>query len=145
MHHPAKGLNVDIKKKAAVETSELHLRDAAEELMYDDDARTKPVRVTVYGPGSRHYQAAVTKRNNRAVDRLKKKGKTDQTAEDRVKEEADFLSSITIGWEHMEYDDLSGHALSLAIYSDPTLGFIGDQVAAHAAEWANFTKGSATS
>jgi uncharacterized protein YccT (UPF0319 family) len=136
---------MDIRKFAAADTSTLHLRDGSDELMYADDAKTKPITVTVYGPGSRQYQEAQSRNQNRAIDKLKSKGKTVQTADDKLADQADFLASITVGFENLDYDKLSGHALSLAVYSDPSIGFIAQQVSAHAGEWSHFTKGSAKS
>lgn len=137
---------MDIKSKATIETAFLHLRDADEELMYDGDPKEgRKVGVTVYGPGSRQYASAVARQENRSLDMLKKKGKTDKTAEDKATDNADFLASITVKFEHLDYDGLSGNALAMAVYLDPTLGYIGQQVRQFSGEWSNFTKGSAKS
>lgn len=136
---------MDIKKFAAASTSTFQLRDGAEELMWADEASTVPIMVTVYGPGSKQYQAAATRRQNNLVDSVKAKGKQKKSSDERIAESADFLASITVSFENLDYDGLAGNALALAVYSDTTLGFIADQVAAHAGEWSNFTKGSATS
>jgi len=136
---------VDIKKKAAIETAFLHLRDADDELMFDGEgAEARKVGVWVYGPGSRQYSAAVARQENRSLDLLKKKGKADKTADEKSADNADFLASITVRFENLDYDGLSGNALAMAVYSDPTLGYIGQQVRNFAGEWSNFTKGSAT-
>jgi hypothetical protein len=130
---------MDIRKHAVSETTTLHLRDAAEELMFDGD---KPVTVTVYGPGSKQYAKAQTGQSNRLIDRMKKKGKADQTAEESAKEKAEFLAACTHSMDGIEYDGLTGEALHKAVYSDISIGFIADQVAKHVGDWANFTKGS---
>lgn len=135
---------MDIKKFAVSPTSKLHLRDANDELLFADEEKTKPITVNLYGPGSREYARAQTAQSNRMIDKLKRKGKTEQTAEQRASESAEFLSDCTEGWENMEYDQLTGRALSVAVYSDVTIGFIADQVAKHIGDWSNFTKPSAT-
>ena len=78
------------------------------------------------------------------IEKLKRKGKTEQTAEQRAAESAEFLSDCTESWENMEYDQLTGDALSQAVYSDITIGFIADQVAKHISDWSNFTRPSTT-
>ena len=133
---------MDIRTKAVSETGRLHLRDAAEELMYTADS--KEVAVNVYGPGSKQYAKAQAAQQNRAVDMLKRKGKTDQTAEQRRQENAEFLADCTESFENLTYGDLTGRALAIAVYSDTSIGFIADQVAKHIGDWANFSKPSAT-
>jgi hypothetical protein len=133
---------MDIKKYSVAPTSRLHLRDANDELMYSDDG--KPMAVNLYGPGSKQYAKAQAAQNNRMIDKLKRKGKSDQTAEQRASEAAEFLADCTESFENVEYDTLTGNALSIAVYSDVAVGFIADQVAKHIGDWANFTKPSST-
>jgi hypothetical protein len=133
---------MDIRSKAVSETSTLHLRDASDELMFDGD---KPVTVTVYGPGSKAYARAKTEQSNRLIDRMKKKGKTDLSPEDALREKVDFLTAITAGMDGVDYDGKQGHDLYRAVYGDVTLGFVADQVAKHVEDWGNFSKGSQTS
>lgn len=133
---------MDIRKFAVEPTGRLHLRDATDELMYAEDG--KPIAVNLWGPGSKQYAKAQAAQQNRIIDKLKRKGKSEQTAEQKAAETAEFLADCTIGWENLEYDKLTGEALSRAIYSDISIGFIADQVAKHLGDWANFTKGCAT-
>ena len=132
---------MDIRTKAVQATSTLHLRDAADELMYDGD---KPVTVTIYGPGSKQFAKAQAAQQNRMLDSLKRKGKTDQTAEQKRAEQAEFLTECTAAFENLTYGDLTSTALAQAVYSDIEIGFIADQVAKHIGDWANFSKPSAT-
>lgn len=106
---------------------------------------TKPVRVTVYGPGSKQYQRSLSRMQNRAVERVKKRGKaTSQSAEEKLKEQAEHLADITHSFENATYQGLTGREMALAMYSNPALGYIAAQVNKHADDWANFTKGSST-
>lgn len=132
---------MDIKKYAVSATSKLHLRDANDELMLTEDGN--PVSVNLYGPGSKQFARAQAAQNNRMLDKLKRKGKSDQTAEQRAAEAAEFLSDCTESFENLEYDELTGHALAMSVYSDITIGFIADQVAKYINDWSNFTKPSA--
>lgn len=136
---------MNIKKFAVEPTKELHLRDAADQLMYADDSKTLPMIVKLHGPGSKQYAKAKAAQNSRIMDKLKRKGKVEQTAEQSAAETAEFLSACTESWANVEYDQITeNHALSMAIYSDESIGFIADQVSKELNEWSNFTKPSTT-
>ncbi|MBS0424613.1 MAG: hypothetical protein JSR71_09380 [Proteobacteria bacterium] len=135
---------MDIRKFAVAQTSRLHLCDANDDPMYADEEKTRPITVNLYGPGSKQYAGAQAAQNNRMIDKLKRKGKAEQTAEQRAAEAAKFLSACTESWENMEYGDLTGDELSIAVYSDVSIGFIADQVTKHIGDWVNFTKPSTT-
>lgn len=138
----------NIKKFAVDETSTLHLKDANDDLMYAEGAdgkpdKGKPMRIKLYGPGSKQYVKVQAAGNNKLFTRLKKKGKEDQSAEDQAQESAEKLASLTHSFENISYDDLVGEELHKAVYLDETIGFIATQVNAHLNDWANFTKPSA--
>jgi hypothetical protein len=138
----------NIKKFAVDETSTLHLKDANDDLMYAEGAdgkpdKSKPMRIKLYGPGSKQYVKVQAAGNNKLFTRLKKKGKEDQSAEDQAQESADKLAALTHSFENIGYDDLVGEELHKAVYLDETIGFIATQVNAHLNDWANFTKPSA--
>lgn len=129
---------MDIRKYAVEPTSKLHLRDANDELMFTDEG--KPVAVNLYGPGSKQYARAQAAQNNRLLDKLKRKGKSDQTAEQRAAESSEFLADCTESFENLEYDNLTGRELFMAVYADVSIGFVADQVAKYISDWSNFTK-----
>lgn len=141
---------MDIRKFAVEETAVLHLKDANDELMYADGAdgapdTDKPIRITLYGPGSKKFAKVQAANNNKLFTRLKKKGKEDQSADEKAQESADTLTALTHSFENIGYDGLSGEALYRAVYLDISIGFIATQVNAYLNDWANFTKSSATS
>lgn len=131
----------DIRKFAVSQTARLHLRDASDELMM---AGELPMVVNLFGPGSKQYGKATAAQQNRVIDKLKRKGKTDQTAEEKSRENAEFLADCTESFENVDYNGLTGRELALAIYADSEIGFIADQVAKHLGDWGNFTKPSTT-
>jgi hypothetical protein len=140
----------DIRKFAVDPTTRLHLRSAADELLYaiNEDGtpdKSKPMVAVLYGPGSKPYVRAQAAQSNRFVDRLKKKGKTDQSAEDKAQEQAEFLAACTASFENIDYDGLAGPELFKAVYADESIGFIAEQVGKHLNDWGNFTKGSTKS
>jgi hypothetical protein len=101
--------------------------------------------IVVYGPGSKVFAQAQAKQNNRNIEKLRKKGKFDQSAEQKAAESAEFLSDCTASFENIDYDKLKDKELFKAVYSDSTLGFIADQVAKYIGDWSNFTTGSTKS
>jgi hypothetical protein len=140
-------MSLNIKTKAVAATSFLHLKDASDNPMFTeptDGTKPQPVGVTIYGPGSKEFQQAQVKVNNSAVQRLQKRGKFEQTVEGKLKEQAEYLADITQSFQNLAYDGLTGRQLALAVYGDPSIGFIGDQVAEHVKEWGNFSGTSST-
>jgi len=133
---------LNIKSHAVQETGTLHLRDAEGNPLYEGG---KKVTITLHSPGSKAYGRAKAAQNNRIVNRLKKKGRIEQTAEERLAEQAEFLAEVTASFDNFRYDEnLSGQDEFKAAYSDPSIGFIVDQVAEFLGEWGNFTKASTT-
>jgi hypothetical protein len=132
---------VDIRTFAVEETSIIALLGPDDAPMKGEDGA--PMTITVYGPGSKSYARAQAAQSNRMIDKLKKKGKMDQSAEEKAREQAEFLAGCTKEFSpNIEYDGLKGEALHRAVYADTTIGFIAEQVAKHIGEWANFSKGS---
>jgi len=136
----------DITKLAATETSNVELVGGDDAPLYDD--KGKRLTITVYGPGTKVYQRAQQRQQNQLMDKIKKRGKMDQTAEEKLAEQADFLAACTVSFNGFAYppaDGLEGQDLFRKAYADPSIGFIASQVAAHINDWANFTKSSAES
>jgi hypothetical protein len=134
----------DIRKFAVSATGKLHLRDAADQLMYADDDQSRPISVNLYGPGSKQYAKAQAAQQNRLLEKLKRKGQSAQNADQLAEEKAGFLADCTESFDNLEYDALAGEALARAVYADSSIGFIADQVAKFLGDWANFTKASTT-
>ncbi len=140
----------DIKKYAVSPTAELHLRDAEKNLMYaqhDENGQGvsgTEMKAVLYGPASTQYRVAMQNQSNELVDLIKQKQKTSRSIEDSLTKNAEFLSSITKELRNLEYGDeaLQGEALFMAVYSDPELGFLSDQIAGWVQEWGNFSKPS---
>lgn len=133
---------MDIRKFSVQETARLHLRDANDQLLYDNGDNSKPVIVILHGPGSQVYAKAQAAQNNRMLDLLKNKGKVSQTAEQKTHETAEFLADCTAGFENLEYENLTGGSLARAVYADISIGFVAEQVTRFIGDWANFTKPS---
>ena len=76
------------------------------------------------------------------MERMKARSKFEQSADEKLVETANHLADITVGFDNLDYDGLTGRDLAVGIYGDAQLGFIAEQVNKHSADWANFTKGS---
>lgn len=135
----------DITSTAVDETAVLDLNDANDAALLGDDG--KQVSITLYGPGSETFARAEAKRQNRLVDRLKRKGKADMSPEEQRAEQAEFLSAITVSFNGFAYPpagEATGKDLFRALYKDRKLGFITDQVQRFVGDWGNFTGSSET-
>ena len=139
----------DIRKFAVTPTSTLHLCDSNDDPMYAQGADgepdlERPMIAVLYGPGSKPFKKAQAAASNKTVDRLKKKGKSDLSAEDQARENADFLTACTVELKNVTFDKLEGEALFKAVYTTPEIGFIPEQINKHINDWANFSKSSET-
>jgi hypothetical protein len=139
----------NLKKFALVPTVVHHLRDGNDELMYADGPDGKPdlnrpMLAHIHGPGTKVYAKARAAQSNRNMDRFKKKGKTDMSADDTIAETATFLAACTEKLENVEVDKLTGEALAISVYSDLELCFIPAQIDKLLGDTANFTKASQT-
>lgn len=131
----------NLRAKAVNETGTLELLDANDEPLLKDDGKT-PVTITVFGPGSKKFAEATAMKNNRMMDRLRKKGKADQTGSQVLAEKAEFLSMVTATSDGLELDEHQPDSpeCQRAVYEEPALGFIPDQVDKYLGEWGNFSK-----
>lgn len=143
----------NLKKFAVNTTGRLHLRDAMEEPMYVrklEDGAPDPqsaIVANLYGPASPEYARATTRQSNRVLNRMKSKGKIEQTADQKILEDAEFLADITQSIENLEENvpATTNREKIKAEYMDGEVGFIRDQIAKYIGGWENFTKSSATS
>jgi len=128
-------------------TAHLHLKDATGRPMFftpvaaaeGEQVKKLPVRIEIYGPGSDEYANAQQAANRRMLA-MAKEGQDLQarSPEERARDVADLLASITVGVEGI---DLEGRPL-VDLYADPACGYIREQVNAFAADWANFSNGA---
>ncbi|MFI8616484.1 hypothetical protein ACIGHN_13365 [Acidovorax sp. NPDC077693] len=104
----------------------------------------KPVAVQIYGPATDEYakaRAAMEKESAARVFRAMGANKNKKkNGEDDAEADAKFLTAITAGFENFPYP---GGAE--AIYREPRLNYIGNQVRTHVNDLGNFFKESAKS
>jgi len=138
----------DIATIETKDTSFLHLKSPVdEEPIFSVEGETKtPVGITFHAPGSEAYEAAAGRRTNRALVRSKRK--IDLTADLLRADTVTFLADVTVSFDSLSYSpagEAKGADLFKALYSDRKFGWVVEQANVHLADWASFTKGSATS
>ena len=139
-----------LKQYEMLEIGIVHLRDASDEPMYAVGADgkpdlLKPIRVHVYGPGSKQYANAMSAKAARWLKHRERKGRADQTAEEKALDQTEFLVACTKEIENAESDTgATGAAFFNEVYSNTRLSFIATQVMTYMNETANFTSGSTT-
>ena len=139
---------MDITTQAVSDTAAIHLKGADGNHLYSDGNPEKPVKIIIYGPGSKQFAAIEARQTNRAVKRMQDNdGKVSVAApEQRAAEQAEDLADITASFENLTYPpaaDKHGKELYQALYADPTLGFIPQQIMKAVKDWGNFKPGSA--
>lgn len=133
----------DITTQSVDDTAVIHVKNAAGELLYADAERSKPVQITIYGPGSKAYGLVESRQSSRAVKRMQDNDGKISVApfEERLRETAEDLAAITVRFTNFTYppaEKAEGAELFTAVYADPKIGFIAKQVAKFVADWGNF-------
>ncbi|MEH3121979.1 MAG: hypothetical protein PGN16_08375 [Sphingomonas phyllosphaerae] len=137
-----------IKQYAVALTAFLHLKGPDGTLLYEDGQK---VGIDLFSPGSPEYGQVEERRSARTIKRMAENdNKIAHVPLDELRiENAQDLVTLTSGFRHIEHDGpegtpLSGQALYLAVYSDPSLGWIKEQALKFLGDWGKFTPGSAT-
>lgn len=137
----------DITQQAAADTAPIHLKGLDGEYLYDD--KKQPIRIRVYGPGSKEFAVIEDRQTARAIKRMQDNdGKIAVApAEQREKELSEDLAAITVAFENFDYPPAKGKSDSekfAAFYSDRKLGHLTKQVQKAVNDWGNFKAVSET-
>lgn len=141
---------LNITSQRAADTAPIHLKGLDGENLYADAAREKPVRIVIYGPGSKQFAAIEERQTRRAVKRMQENdGKVAvPSPEERRAEQAEDLAAITVGFENFDYPAPKGEKFASpaemheAFYADPKLGHLTKQVLKARTDWGNFKAAS---
>ncbi len=140
---------MDIRKFAVSPTTDVHLKNPATDMpMYDgvdekgNPDQSKPVKILIFGPGSKEYREAGSIATNKQI----KRGKKGLTAQVINEDRLDILVACTIGFENFNY---GGAAFSPAtvrsLYSDADMGWVREQVEEQMGDFGNFLPTVSTS
>lgn len=131
---------LNIKSLAISATAVMTVRNAAGEPL--SDTAGNPITITLYGPGSKQYQAAKhraeDRNNTRTFARMQGKSEGKISVTEKLAERAEFLAACTVGFNGFGFNDLTGHEAHLATYADIEIGHIADDAEKFLAERVNF-------
>lgn len=137
-----------IKTLAVVPTAFLHLKGPDGTFLYEG---AEPVGIDLFGPGSAESARVEERQSARTIKRMQDNDNKLALVpiEQRRTESSEDLADFTSGFRHIEHEDaagasLSGRPLYLAVYSDPALGWIKEQVVKFLGDWGKFLPASAT-
>lgn len=132
---------LDLSKMVAVDTIDIEINDprTGEPLVGEDG---KAASVTVHSPGSKEFAAARSVASNKAIKRLRQKGKADTSPEEDIASTADFLTRITVSFNGFTIDkaDPTSKDTFRAVYLNPGLGWLTEAVNQGAGDWGNALK-----
>jgi hypothetical protein len=119
------------------DTTSLHIKHpVTDELLYADEAKTKPVEIELYGTGSKQYRNALTAMQNRAL----KRGKKQATAEVMRDEGIELLVACSAKANNFAYNGkpLNDDSAFRALYGDASFSWLKEQVDAGLGDVSNF-------
>ncbi|MCU6454353.1 hypothetical protein LPN01_09700 [Sphingomonas sp. A2-49] len=139
-----------IKTLAVAATAFLHLKGPDGTFLYEADK--SPVGIDLFGPGSGEFAKIEERQSARTIKRMQDNDNkvAHVPVEQRRAESAEDLADLTADFRNIDHDStdgtpLVGRALHIAVYSDPALGWIKEQVVKFVGDWGKFTGSSATS
>lgn len=117
-------MTFNIKTQSVVETTMVHLVDAAGDKLYDDKGNA--VCVEVYGKASKAYRQALSNLSRKNIQRKGKPTSFETNVEDNV----ELLVAISKAAHNFDMGDgpINTPAKFEALYSDPSLYFLKDAV-----------------
>jgi hypothetical protein len=107
--------------------------------LYEDDKKTKPVVIEVYGPASDQAVDYKRKMTRKVQHQIAKKGIKGIGQGDVEETEIDRLCALTAGCKGLVYkgEKITRETIR-SVYSDPKMGWIRDQVAEKLGGWDDF-------
>lgn len=119
------------------DTVSLQLRHpVSEELLFADEAKTKPVEIELHGTSSKNYRSAITAMQNRSL----KRGKKQASAETMREESIELLVACSAKAKNFSYcgKPVSDDEAFRTLYGDAKFSWLKEQVDAALGDNANF-------
>ena len=130
-------MTFDISTLASKDSTELHLRHpVTEELLYADEAKEKPVKIILWGTGSKAYRQAINAMQNRQL----KRGKKQATAEVMREESVELLVACSQKAVNMLFEgqELNTPEAFRKMYSNDAYSWAKEQIDAALSDSGNF-------
>jgi len=138
----------DVSTVQVADTTEITINHprTGEPFMVDTAEGKKPMTVVVHGPGSKAFKAAQAV-SQKTYSATFHRGKSRETPEQQEARNATFLSACTIEFRNFSYKGMAANDRETfrALYLDPAMGWLTEQVNAEMGDWANFTQAAPTS
>ena len=131
---------MDLTTLAARDTATITLRNPA------TDTDLEGATVTLYGPGTAQYQAALATQQQTQLSRMMAAGKAAKQpgVEQLARERAAMLAACTASISGWDYKGGTDAAALRTAYADPSIGWVADQVDRALKDWTNFLPSSTT-
>lgn len=130
---------IDLTQKLVSAVGYVQLKNADGSLMLDETGKGAFVRI--HSPASKTWEVANAARRRKLMKRVRENGGKIEAANDEPEDVIDYLCAITeefIGVSVPLEGDTSAKALVRAIYANPQLGYIRDQMDADSKDWGAF-------
>ena len=132
---------MDLSSLEVPDTVTVHLEFPGTGLLYDDDKKTKPIAIELFGPatneainyGHKMQRKAVAKMGKRGLKSLKMSPEEmDQQGVERLCAFTASVSNLTYNSKKMTPETMS------EVYSDPKMGWLCDQLNEKLGSWDDF-------
>jgi len=129
---------VNALTKVAAEVSDIPVKEMDGSPMLDEN--NNPVTATMFSPASKIWQVAHANKRRKTMRKVRENGGKLEAVADDTEDTIEFLCAVTKRFNGLEIPDEPDQVR--AIYSNPRLGYIRDQMEDAASNWENFTAAS---
>ena len=134
---------IDLSKKRVGTTGKVQVKNADGSLMLDEAGEGAFARL--HTPSSKVWESANASMRRKVMKRVRESGGKIENATETPEEIAEFLNAVTEEFTNLEVPLPEGEsgakAIVRAVYADPELGFIRDQMYSASKDWGSFTQG----
>lgn len=133
-------MSIDLNQKFVATIGFVQVKNADGSLMFDDNGSGAYARM--HSPASKTWEVANAARRRKLLKRVRENGGKIEASQDEPGDIIDYLCAITEEFINLsvstEDGDTSAKGLVRAIYTNPQLGFIRDQMDAASKDWGDF-------
>lgn len=135
---------IDLTQKRVPTIGNVRVKNADGSLMTDEKGEGAYARM--HSPASKVWETANAARRRKTMKRVRENGGKIEAANDDADDVLEFLCAVTEEFVNLSVPlpegETGAKALVRAIYTDPQLGFIRDQMDTDSHDWGVFMSGS---